>query len=375
MCPAEGSIVGLRTDINGPEPEERNQRWSGGRSGPRCGDALRGAVRRTRRGGRAIGQGAHSAVHHAEVIAHKTGEPYGTLVLSISVTIIEVSLIIAMMLSGHEGSEFIARDAVFATVMIVINGVIGLCIFMGGLKHHEMSFRNEGTNSALAVLTALATFILVMPTVTISTPGPNFTQSQLAFAGIASFALYAAFIFFQTITHRDYYLPKANNKKSNSEIHADKPSNLKTTISAFLLLLSLIVVVGLAELLSPAIEAGVKAAGAPKTIVGIAIALLVLLPEGFAAVRAAKANRLQSSLNLALGSALASIGLTIPTVAAIAIYFNLPLSLGISDLNMVLMYLSFFIGALTLAIGRTTLLQGVVHLIIFFEYLFLSLVP
>ena len=316
-----------------------------------------------------------SAVHHAEVIAHRTGEPYGTLVLSISVTIIEVSLIIAMMLSGHEGSEFIARDAVFATVMIVMNGVIGLCIFMGGLKHHEMSFRNEGTNSALAVLTALATFILVMPTVTISTPGPNFTQSQLAFAGIASFALYAAFIFFQTISHRDYYLPKANNKKTNSEIHADKPSNLKTTISAFLLLLSLIVVVGLAELLSPAIEAGVKAAGAPKTIVGIAIALLVLLPEGFAAVRAAKANRLQSSLNLALGSALASIGLTIPTVAAIAIYFNLPLSLGISDLNMVLMYLSFFIGALTLAIGRTTLLQGVVHLIIFFEYLFLSLVP
>ena len=316
-----------------------------------------------------------SAVHHAEVIAHRTGEPYGTLVLSISVTIIEVSLIIAMMLSGHEGSEFIARDAVFATVMIVINGVIGLCIFMGGLKHHEMSFRNEGTNSSLAVLTALATFILVMPTVTISTPGPNFTQSQLAFAGIASFALYAAFIFFQTISHRDYYLPKANNKKTNSEIHADKPSNLKTTISAFLLLLSLIVVVGLAELLSPAIEAGVKAAGAPKTIVGIAIALLVLLPEGFAAVRAAKANRLQSSLNLALGSALASIGLTIPTVAAIAIYFNLPLSLGISDLNMVLMYLSFFIGALTLAIGRTTLLQGVVHLIIFFEYLFLSLVP
>ena len=315
-----------------------------------------------------------SAVHHAEVIAHKTGEPYGTLVLSISVTIIEVSLIIAMMLSGHEGSEFIARDAVFATVMIVINGVIGLCIFMGGIKHHEMSFRNEGTNSALAVLTALATFILVMPTVTISTPGPDFTKSQLAFAGIASFALYCAFLFFQTVSHRDYYLPKADAKKTDSDIHADKPSNLKTATSAFLLL-SLIVVVGLAELLSPAIEAGVKAAGAPKTVVGIAIAMLVLLPEAFAAVRASRANRLQSSFNLALGSALASIGLTIPTVAAIAIFFNLPLSLRISDLNMVLMYLSFFIGALTLAIGRTTLLQGVVHLIIFFEYLFLSLVP
>ena len=316
-----------------------------------------------------------SAVHHAEVIAHKTGEPYGTLVLSISVTVIEVSLIIAMMLAGHEGAEFIARDAVFATVMIVINGVIGLCIFMGGFKHHEMSFRNEGTNSALGVLIAMATFILVMPLVTTSTPGPDFTKSQLAFAGIACFALYGAFLFFQTVSHRDYYLPKMEEQKVGGDTHADKPSNLKTTISAFLLLISLVVVVGLAEALNPAIEAGVKAMGAPKTVVGIAIALLVLMPEGYAAVRAAKANRLQSSLNLALGSALASIGLTIPTVAAIAIFFNLPISLGISNLNMTLMYLSFFIGALTLAIGRTTILQGVVHLIIFFEFLFLSLVP
>jgi Ca2+:H+ antiporter len=319
--------------------------------------------------------GVLTAVHHAEVIAHKTGEPYGSLVLAICVTVIEVSLIISMMLTGHEGSQFIARDAVFATVMIVMNGVIGLCIFIGGITHHEMSFRNEGTNSALAVLTALATFILIMPNMTVSTPGPDFTKSQLAFAGIASFALYAAFLFFQTVSHRDYYLPKMKEKKTDINFHAPKPSNLKTGISVVLLIVSLIVVVGLAELLSPTIEAGVEAAGAPKTIVGIAIAMLVLLPEGFAAVRAAKANRLQGSLNLALGSALASIGLSIPTIAAIAIYFNLPLSLGISSLNMTLMYLTFFIGALTLAIGRTTLLQGVVHLIIFFEYLFLSLVP
>ena len=117
-----------------------------------------------------------SAVHHAEVIAHKVGEPFGTLVLALSVTVIEVALIVSMMLTGHEGSEFIARDAIFATVMIIMNGVIGLCIFIGGLKHYEMAFRNEGTNSALAVLTALATFILVMPVVTVSTPGPNFTK-------------------------------------------------------------------------------------------------------------------------------------------------------------------------------------------------------
>ena len=177
--------------------------------------------------------------------------------------------------------------------MIVINSVIGLCIFMGGFKHHEMSFRNEGTNSALGVLTAMATFILVMPMVTTSTPGPDFTRSQLAFAGIACFALYIAFLFFQTISHRDYYLPKAVKQKTDGNAHADKPSNLKTGVSAVLLLISLAMVVGLAEALSPAIEAGVKTAGAPKTVVGIAIAILVLLPEAYAAVRAARANRLQ----------------------------------------------------------------------------------
>jgi Ca2+:H+ antiporter len=316
-----------------------------------------------------------AAVHHAEVVAHKTGEPYGTLVLAICITIIEVSLIVSLMIAGKEGSEVIARDAVFATIMIIMNGIIGLCIFVGGLSHHELSFRNEGTNSMLAVITALATFILVLPIVTVSAPGPTFTTSQLAFAGISTLVLYVAFLFFQTISHRDYYLPKAKDKKTDGNFHALKPSNTKTAVSGILLFASLIAVVALAKLLSPTIEAAVQAAGAPKAVVGIAIAFLVLLPESFAALRAARANRLQSSLNLALGSALASIGLTIPAVAAIAIFFDMPLTLGISSLNMILMYLSFFIGALTLAIGRTTLLQGVVHLIIFFEYLFLSLVP
>ena len=316
-----------------------------------------------------------TAVHHAEVVAHKTGEPFGTLILALCITIIETSLIVSLMLSGNEGSEVIARDAVFATIMIIMNGVIGMCIFIGGLSHYEMTFRNEGTNSMLAVLTALATFILVLPVVTVSAPGPTFTTSQLAFAGIATLALYTAFLFFQTVSHRDYFLPKAKDKKPGCNLHAEKPSNLKTMASGALLFISLSAVVALAKLLSPTIEAVVSAAGAPKAVVGIAIAILVLLPESFAALRAARTNRLQSSLNLALGSALASIGLTIPAVAAISIAFELPLSLGISNLNMILLYLSLFIGGLTLAIGRTTLLQGVVHIIIFFEYLFLSLVP
>ena len=174
--------------------------------------------------------------------------------------------------------------------MIRINGVIGLCIFMGGFKYHEMSFRNEGANSALGVLTAMATFILVIPMVTTSTPGPDFTKNQLAFAGIACFALYIAFLFFQTVSHRDYYLPKVGKQKTDDNTHTDKPSNLKAGVSAALLLISLALIVGLAEALSPAIEAGVKAAGTPKTVVGITIAMLVLLPETYAAVRAARAN-------------------------------------------------------------------------------------
>lgn len=316
-----------------------------------------------------------AAVHYAEVVAHRLGEPFGTLVLAISVTVIEVALIVAMMLSGSEGATFIARDAVFAAIMIVMNGVVGLCIFVGGLNHRELSFRIEGPNSALAVLATLATFTLVLPVFAISSPGPTFTNNQLAFAGFSSLILYGTFLFFQTVSHRDYFLPKNVDLKQNHDVHAAPPSKNRTIISAVLLFVSLIFVVGLAKALSPSIEEAVKSMGAPKTIVGIAIAALVLMPESLAAVRAAKANRLQTSLNLALGSALASIGLTIPTVAVISIYFNLPLSLGISPVSTVLLLLTLFIGLITLALGKTTLLQGVIHLIIFATYLFMSFNP
>lgn len=316
-----------------------------------------------------------AAVHYAEVIAHKLGEPYGTLVLAVSVTVIEVALIVAMMLSGSDGAAYIARDAVFAAIMIVVNGVVGLCIFIGGLNHRELGFRIEGPNSAIAVLAALATLTLVLPVFTISSPGPTFTVSQLAFAGVSSLVLYGAFIFFQTVSHRDYFLPHQSDLKTNAEAHAEPPSRNKTIWSAVLLFIALIFVVGLAKALSPSIEGGVKALGAPKTIVGIVIAALVLMPESVAALRAARANRLQTSFNLALGSALASIGLTIPTVAIISIYFGLPLSLGIGPVNMVLLILTLFVGLITLALGKTTILQGIVHLIIFFTYLFTSLIP
>lgn len=316
-----------------------------------------------------------AAVHHAEVIAHRTGEPFGTLVLAVAVTIIEVALIVSLMLSEGDGGALIARDTVFAAIMIVCNGVVGLCILVGGMRHGELAFRVEGTNPALTVLTALSVLTLVLPIFTTSAPGPTFSAPQLAFAGLSSLALYGTFVFIQTVRHRDYFLPIATIAQPGEEEHAPPPTMREALYAGVLLLVSLIAVIGLAKGLSPFIKAGVHALGAPETLVGIAISLLVLMPESFAAIRAALANRFQTSLNLALGSALASIGLTIPTVAVISIVFGLPLSLGLSNTHLVLLAVTLLLSVLTLGTGKTTLLQGVVHLVILAAYLFLSLVP
>jgi Ca2+:H+ antiporter len=315
------------------------------------------------------------AVHQAEVIAHKTGEPFGTLVLALCVTIIEVALIVSIMLSADEDGAVIARDAVFATVMIVMNGIIGLSIFLGGLRHRVLSFRIEGSNSSLTVLIAMAVLTLVMPNFTTTTLGPTFSGSQLIFAGVMSLVLYVTYVFVQTIRHREYFLHQQGVESANAMSHASPPSTVKTLVSGILLLISLISVILLAKALSPSIELAIDKMGAPRAVVGIAIALLVLLPEGVAATRAAINNRLQTSLNLSLGSALASIGLTIPAVALVSIVFDLPISLGIDALGMAFLGLTFLLSILTIAVGRATILQGAVHLVVFAAYLFLSLVP
>jgi Ca2+:H+ antiporter len=315
------------------------------------------------------------AVYQAEVIAHKTGEPFGTLVLALCVTIIEVALIVSIMLSADEDGAVIARDAVFATVMIVMNGIIGLSIFLGGLRHRVLSFRIEGSNSSLTVLIAMAVLTLVMPNFTTTTLGPTFSGSQLIFAGVMSLVLYVTYVFVQTIRHREYFLHQQGVESANAISHASPPSTVKTLVSGILLLISLISVILLAKALSPSIELAIDKMGAPRAVVGIAIALLVLLPEGVAATRAAINNRLQTSLNLSLGSALASIGLTIPAVALVSIVFDLPISLGIDALGMAFLGLTFLLSILTIAVGRATILQGAVHLVVFAAYLFLSLVP
>jgi Ca2+:H+ antiporter len=312
------------------------------------------------------------AVHHAEVIALRVGEPFGTLLLALAVTVIEVSLIISMMLSSGATANALARDTVFATVMIICNGVVGLCLLMGSLRHRVLAFRVEGTSPALAVLATLTVLTLVLPTFTSSTPGPTFSPGQLAFAGVVSLALYAVFVFVQTVRHRDYFLPEG---VESEEVHAAPPTTVVAWASLALLLLSLVAVVGLAKVLAPSIEAGVAAAGMPHAVVGIAIALMVLLPETWAAVRAAMRNRMQVSLNLALGSALATIGLTIPAVAVTSIGLGLRLDLGLPPKEVALLALSLLLSSMTLAGGRATVLHGAVHLVLFAVFLFLAMVP
>ncbi len=314
-----------------------------------------------------------AAVYHAEVVAHRVGEPFGTLVLALAVTVIEVALIVSIMLGGKGDTAGLARDTVFAAVMIVCNGIVGACLLAGGFRHHEQGFQVAGANAALAVLAALTTLTLVLPNFTTSAAGPVFSTSQLVFAGVVSLVLYGAFVFVQTIRHRDYFLPI--EAVGNEEAHLPPPSRKAALASAGLLLVTLVAVVELAKVLTPTVEAGVAQVGAPKTVVGIIIAALVLLPEGLAALRAARLNRLQTSMNLALGSALASIGLTIPAVAVVSIVLGQPLALGLGAKEQILLALTLLVGVITLGTGRTTVLQGVVHLVIFVAFLFLAVVP
>lgn len=311
-----------------------------------------------------------AAVYHAEVVAHRVGEPFGTIVLAIAVTIIEVGLIVSVMLGPGNASASLARDTVFAAVMIACNGVVGLCLLVGGARHGEQGFQVTGASAALAVLAALTVLTLVLPNVAVTVPGPFFSKGQLIFAGIASLVLYGSFIFVQTVRHRDYFLPLEDTAETGAP-----PSNRATLLSFLLLLVCLAAVVLLAKSLTPSLEAAVVWLGAPQAVVGVVIATLVLLPEGMAALNAAKANRVQTSLNLTLGSALATIGLTIPTVAAVSIALGEPLALGLGPRDETLLALTLLIGVITLGTGRTTVLQGIVHLVIFATFLFLSFVP
>lgn len=313
-----------------------------------------------------------AAVYHAELIAHRTGEPFGTLVLAMAVTVMEVALL-ASALVGDDPNPKLARDTIFAVVMIVGNGLVGLCILLGGIRHKEQSFRITGANAYLAVLMPLAALSLVLPNHTTAAPGGAYSPSQLAFAGFATLAIYLAFLYTQTVRNREYFAVVIEGDDAADKAHV--PSNRATMISFGFLLASLGVVILLSKTFTATVAVGLDVAGAPATVAGVIVAFLILLPEFSAAVRAARANKLQKSVNLALGSACATIGLTIPAIAAVSLYYGAPLELGLDSKDTVILLVTFAVALLTFGTGRTNILYGLIHLVLFATYCFTVFSP
>lgn len=317
-----------------------------------------------------------AAVHHTEVVAHRLGQPAGAVLLAVAVTVIEVALIVELMVSGGPVTASLARDTVFAAVMITANGVVGLSLLVGAIRFGIAVFNPEGTGAALAAVASLSTLSLVLPTFTTSRPGPQFSPPQLTFAAVASLLLYSLFVLTQTVRHRELFLPITHDGRVvDPEDQTETPTKLTTAASVVLLLLALTGVVGLAKVESPAITLGVTTAGLPGSFVGVIIALLVLLPETLAAIRAASRNHIQISLNLAFGSAIASIGLTIPTIALASVWLRGPLLLGLESRQIVLLAITVVAGVLTVVPGRATRLQAEIHLLLFAAFLVLSIYP
>jgi Ca2+:H+ antiporter len=312
-----------------------------------------------------------AAVHHADVIAHRLGEPFGTLVLTLAVTIIEVALIESIVLTPNS-SPALARDTVFAVIMIVCNGLVGLCVLVGGLRHHEQEFQVSGAGVYVHLLGALSVLTLVLPNYTQTIVGPYFSNGQLVFVSVITVVLYATFLFIQTSRHTDYFRAADKTAPDGQHIY---PSNKAVMVSAISLLVALAGVILLAKKFAVLLEVGLHGVGAPEAVAGIVIAMVVLAPESISAVRAALNDVLQKSLNLALGSSLATIGLTIPAVALTNIAIGKQIQIGISSRDTLLLALTLFLSVLTFGSGRTNILAGLVHLVVFATFIFLVFVP
>lgn len=310
-----------------------------------------------------------AAVHHAEVVALRVGEPFGAVILALAVTVIELGLIVSILL-GKEPEPTLVRDTIHSVVVLVLHGLAGLCIVVGALRHREQEFRTQGAQAYLTVLLPMVAVTLVLPNFTESAPGPFYTTAQLAFVSVVCLLLWLAFTFVQTVRHREHFTPTRGE-----ETHGPRPGGKLALVSLGMLVVALVAVVLLAKGVSPFIQLAVDGVGAPPALVGVIVAAIVLLPESATALRAAREDRLQTSINLALGSAVASIGLTVPAVAAIAWWKEIPLELGVSPGDAMLLGLSFMMALITYGTGRASLLSGVVHLILLATWLFLILAP
>jgi Ca2+:H+ antiporter len=326
--------------------------------------------------GLVLAASVYVAVSHAEVIALRVGEPYGSLILAVAVTIIEVGMIVVLVIDNPEATKNLARDTVFAAIMITTALILGASIVIKSLRLKFSTFNPEGAVPALAALASLSVLSLVLPSFTTSSPGPTFNHTQLVFAAVTSAVIYLIFVFMQTVRHRDFFLPppRANGPQA-ANTHFKSPTKNQAIYSVLGLIASLVAVVGLAKVTSPVIQGVVSTFGLPQMVVALSIALIVLLPESISALKAAAYGRTQTSLNLALGSALASIGMTIPAIAVISIFFGFQVNLGLGPTEIALLFLTLFVSALTLIPGKASLLQGAVHLSIFAAFVLVVFTP
>ncbi len=308
---------------------------------------------------------AFAVVRHSDCLAEIFGEPYGTLILTLAITVIEVMMIAAVMLAGPQEST-LARDTMFAVVMIVFNGMAGLSLLVGGLRYHEQTYNLQGASSFLAVIVPLAVLGLVLPNFT-SSPGPTLSTLHQGFLMLVSLALYGVFLAIQTLRHRHYFVAGEEAEGRAAPLTDLRPA----AWHGALLLLYIVPIVLLSKSIAVPIDFGVQVLGAPAALVGFLVAALILAPESLGAVRAALANQMQRSINLLLGSVLASISLTIPAVLAIGMLTGRTVVLGLDAVDVVLLLLTLGISTLTYASGRTNILLGAVHLLLFCAYLVL----
>jgi Ca2+:H+ antiporter len=313
-----------------------------------------------------------AALHYAEIVGARLGEPLGTLALTISVTIIEVAVVASMMLHG-ENNPTLARQAVYSVVMIVCTGLVGICLLAGALRYREQEVQPKGTSAFLAVLIALSVLTLILPNYTISAREGSLSSSQLAFVSGISVLLYGAFLFIETVRHRSDFVEVS----AMEPLPLHKPSWRRSSIALIWLILSLAGVVLLSKNVAAGIENALAAISPTQAdaIVGAVIALLILLPESLGAIKAATRNALQTSLNGALGSALATIGLTVPAVATVSLATGRQITLGLSDRDTVLLLLTLVLSLVSFGTGRTNVLTGLVHLVVFATFIFLLIVP
>lgn len=317
-----------------------------------------------------------SAVHHAEVIAARVGEPFGSLILAVAVTVIEVGLILTLMLGGSKDAATLARDTVFSAVIIACAGICGLCLVVGTIRGGVVAFNAEGSGAAVATLAVLGTLTLIIPNYTTSIQQRGvFSGEQLATVAALAIAVYGLFVITQTLRHRTYFLPVDASGDAFEVVSHHSPSRREALRSVPLLVFSLVGVVGLAKVGAKSVEGALDRAGLPPAALGVLIALVVLAPECAAAVRAARRGLIQVSINLALGSVIAAIGLTIPAVALASVWVETPLVLGLSDLQIALFVITILTTMLTVVSGRATLLDGGLHLAIFIAFLMLAVAP